>query len=72
MEHEDKQEETGACGGRQVGGTVGGESHQVRDVLYNQIPAEEIYNYDDLIDKLKKTKKWLCATDSKANADVFR
>jgi hypothetical protein len=28
VEHEDKQEETGACGGRQVGGTVGGESHQ--------------------------------------------
>jgi hypothetical protein len=33
VKREDKHEETGACGGRQVGGTVGGESHQVRDVL---------------------------------------
>ena len=32
-EHEDEEEATGARGGRQVGGTVGGESHQVREAL---------------------------------------
>jgi hypothetical protein len=37
----------------------------------NKIPAEEILNYDDLIDKLKKTKKWLCPTDSYANALIL-
>ena len=37
----------------------------------NQIPAEEIFNYDDLLDKLKKTNKWLCATDGKGNADIL-
>eukprot|EP01047_Picozoa_sp_COSAG01_P031215 COSAG01_NODE_2206_length_8170_cov_70.537108_2_plen_945_part_00 len=37
----------------------------------NKIQAEEIVNYDDLIDKLNKTPKWLCPTDSYANALIL-
>ncbi len=37
----------------------------------NNIKATELHKFDDLIDKLKNTPKWMCCADSKTMVDIM-
>eukprot|EP01051_Picozoa_sp_SAG22_P008239 SAG22_NODE_616_length_8539_cov_5.330213_5_plen_332_part_00 len=37
----------------------------------HNVLAEEVTSKDDLVDRMHKTEKWLCCTDSKANAELL-